>query len=78
MAFDAKLTISYFSHSRPYSVNSYLSLDAFSVFTGAVYLLVPPFPLAQDTPPRDRPRGRCAFVVFNFDKISSLVDEENL
>jgi hypothetical protein len=38
----------------------------FSVFTGAVYLLVFPPCFAQATPPRDRLRGRCAFAILNF------------
>jgi len=40
-------------------------MGASSVFTGAVYLLVPPLSLAQATPSRDRLRGCCAFCYIN-------------
>jgi hypothetical protein len=36
-----------------------------------------PTSLAQATPPRDRLRGRCAFVIYNFGTISCLVAEGN-
>jgi hypothetical protein len=50
----------------------------FSVFTEAVYLVAFHPPLAQATTPRDRPRGRCAFVIHTFGIVSCLVAEENL
>jgi hypothetical protein len=40
-------------------------MGAFSVFTGAVYLLVP-LSLEQATPPRDRLREYFAFVIYDF------------
>jgi len=52
-------------------------MGAFSVFTGALFTYLFSHFFAQATPPRDRLRGCCAFVIFNFGTISCLVTGEN-
>jgi hypothetical protein len=61
---------------RPYSVLTYIAMGGFSVFTRTVDLLASA-PSRTGRSPRDRLRGRCAFVIFNFNTLLCIVVRES-